>query len=158
MIVCYIIHFQNGLFVIAAERQRAFLDTFWFTIFDTFWFLQSPLNRVFSAIYVLSRSQSWVCLYVCRNSGSIIKLPGCLLNEGAGHKQDFVLRTHRPSAIAACSVLSRSQGFSRMQFISFTRTNSGKYGSISFNEYTSDNLFSVQSRGKQCALMSLLAV
>ena len=107
------------------------------TILDTFWLLQSPLDRVFRAIYVLSRSRSCVCLYVCRNSGDIIKLPGCLLNEGGGHKQDFVLRTHRPSAIAACKVLSRSQGFSRMQFISFTRTNSGKYGSISFNQYTS---------------------
>ena len=112
---------------------RAIILTFQFRVRSV------NLVPVFRPSYILSRSRSCVCLYVCRNSGGIIKLPGCLLNEGGGHKQDFVLRTHRLSAIAACSVLSRRQGFScaRMQFIGFTRTNSGKYGSISFNEYTS---------------------
>jgi hypothetical protein len=34
------------------------------TILDTWWFLQSPLDPVFHAIYVLSRSRSCVCLSV----------------------------------------------------------------------------------------------
>ena len=44
------------------------------TILDTFWFLQSPFDPVFRATYVLSRSRSCVCLYVCRNSGALRNL------------------------------------------------------------------------------------
>ena len=135
------------------------------TILDTFWFLQSPLDRVFRTIYVLLRSRSCVCLYVCRNSGSIIKLPGCLLNEGGGHKQDFVLRTHRPNAIQGAVLLQRvacSQevkdfhGCNLLVLRKQIQVSMALF--LSTNIHQGDNLFSVQSRGKQCAFMSLSAV
>ena len=46
-----------------------------------------------------------------------------------------------------------------MQEIKNIRKHSGKYGSISFFLlHQGDDLFSVQSRGKQCAFMSLSAL
>ena len=68
------------------------------TILDTRWFLQSPLDPVFRASYVLSRSRSCVCLSVClsackdvcRNPGGIIKLQERLLNEGSGQNMKII--------------------------------------------------------------------
>jgi hypothetical protein len=46
------------------------------TILDVQWFLQSSLDPVFCACYVLSRSRFCVCLSRFRNSGEIIKASG----------------------------------------------------------------------------------
>ena len=81
-----------------------------------------------------------------------------MLNEGGGHKQDFVLRTHRLSAIAACSVLSIKafHGYNLLVLREQIQVSMALF--LSTNIHQGDNLFSVQSRDKQCAFMSLVAV
>ena len=61
-----ILHFR--LFLVAIDSAVSLLlpsVARQHTILDTRWFLQSPLDPVFRASYVLSRSRSCVCLSVC---------------------------------------------------------------------------------------------
>ena len=81
-----------------------------------------------------------------------------MLNEGGGHKQDFVLRTHRLSAIAACGVLSIKDFHGCNLLVLREQIQVSMALFLSTNIHQGDNLFSVQSRDKQCAFMSLVAV
>ena len=56
------------------------------TILNTRWFLQSPLDPVFRAIYVLSKSRSCVCLSGFRISGEIISFKYLNYFEGGGRE------------------------------------------------------------------------
>jgi hypothetical protein len=89
-----------------------------------------------------------VCKDVCRNPGGIIKLQGRLLKEGSGQKQDIVLRTH-------LHVLQESKDFYKS--VSYGCKKSKIFGKIQVSMalflssyiHQGDDLFSVQSRGKQ---------
>ena len=116
------------------------------TILDTRWFLQNPLDPVFRASYVLSRSRSCVCLSVCkdvcRNPGGIIKLQERLLNEGSGQNMKIIQ--------------AFKYGCERSKIFGNIQVSMGLF----FSSYVhqGNDLFSVQSRGKQCAFMSLSAL
>jgi hypothetical protein len=82
-----------------------------------------------------------VCKDVCRNPGGIIKLQERLLNEGSGQNMKII-----QASKYGCK---RSKIFGNIQvsmalFLSYI--------------HQGDDLFSVQSRGKQCAFMSLSAL
>jgi hypothetical protein len=79
-----------------------------------------------------------------------------LLNDGSGHRQDFVLRTQlhvlknqdfHTSFLYGCKL---SNIFGKIQ-VSMALV-------LSSEIHQGDDLFSVQSRGKQCAFMSLSAI
>ena len=96
-----------------------------------------------------------VCKDVCRNPGGIIKLQGRLLKEGSGQKQDIVLRTHLhvlqdfyKSVSYGCKRSSKILGKIQVSMALF----------LSSYIHQGDDIFSVQSRGKQCAFMSLSAL
>ena len=83
-----------------------------------------------------------VCKDVCRNPGGIIKLQERLLNEGSGQNMKII-----QAFKYGCK---RSKIFGNIQvsmaLFLFPYIHQGDY------------LFSVQSRGKQCAFMSLSAL
>ena len=84
-----------------------------------------------------------VCKDVCRNPGGIIKLQERLLNEGSGQNMKII----QAFKIYGCK---RSKIFGNIQ-VSMA---------LFFSSYIhqGNDLFSVQSRGKQCAFMSLSAL
>ena len=84
-----------------------------------------------------------VCKDVCRNPGGIIKLQERLLNEGSGQNMKII----QAFKIYGCK---RSKIFGNIQ-VSMA---------LFFSSYIhqGNDLFSVQSRGKQCAFMSLSAI
>ena len=108
-------------------------------------------------MYCRNRDLVSVCKDVCRNPGGIIKLQGRLLKEGSGQKQDIVLRTH-------LHVLQESKDFYKS--VSCGCKKSKILGKIQVSMalflssyiHQGDDIFSVQSRCKQCAFMSLSAL
>jgi hypothetical protein len=83
-----------------------------------------------------------VCKDVCRNPGGIIKLQERLLNEGSGQNMKII-----QAFKYGCK---RSKIFGNIQ-VSMALF-------LSSYIHQGDDLFSVQSRGKQCAFMSLSAL
>ena len=94
-------------------------------------------------MYCRDRDLVSVCRDVCRNPGGIIKLQERLLNEGSGQNMKII----QAFKIYGCK---RSKIFGNIQ-VSMA---------LFFSSYIhqGNDLFSVQSRGKQCAFMSLSAL
>ena len=119
---------KNSVFVVfllpSVARQH--------TILNTRWFLQSPLDPVFRAIYVLSKSRSCVCLSGFRISGEIISFKYLNYFEGGG-RESF--------SIAHACFLREQDEKSRTRFFKNNdgrySEKLGRYGFISFCVYTS---------------------
>jgi predicted nucleic acid-binding Zn finger protein len=80
-----------------------------------------------------------------------------LLNEGSGQKQDFVLRTHLHVLQESKDFTSFSYGCKRSKIFGKIQVSMALF--LSSKICQGDDLFySVQSRGKQCAFMSLSAL
>ena len=82
------------------------------------------------------------CKDVCRNPGGIIKLQERLLNEGSGQNMKIIQ--------------AFKYGCERSKIFGNIQVSMGLF----FSSYVhqGNDLFSVQSRGKQCAFMSLSAL
>ena len=93
-------------------------------------------------MYCRDRDLVSVCKDVCRNPGGIIKLQERLLNEGSGQNMKII-----QAFKYGCK---RSKIFGNIQ-VSMALF-------LCSYIHQGDYLFSVQSRGKQCAFMSLSAL